>query len=79
MKKVIMALDQGTTSTRVLVLEDGMRRIARGVAASFGLEAEVEFRPGVPVKASDSTSDCDWSTRLIQKVSLRLSGVITST
>jgi amidohydrolase len=33
-------------------IEQGMRRIAAGIAAAFGLEAEVEFRVGVPVTAN---------------------------
>ncbi|WP_135466874.1 amidohydrolase [Crenalkalicoccus roseus] len=33
-------------------LEAGMRRVAAGIAAAFGLEAAVEIRPGVPVTAN---------------------------
>ena len=33
-------------------LEGGMRRVAAGIAAAFGLEAEVEIRRGVPVTAN---------------------------
>jgi metal-dependent amidase/aminoacylase/carboxypeptidase family protein len=31
------------------VLEEGMRRVARGVAETYGLQAEVAIRRGVPV------------------------------
>jgi hippurate hydrolase len=35
-------------------IEQGMRRIARGVAETFGLQAEVEFRQGVQVTANNA-------------------------
>jgi len=35
-----------------LVLEEGMRRVAAGIAATYGLEAMVEFRRGIPVTAN---------------------------
>ncbi|MBX9699647.1 MAG: amidohydrolase [Acetobacteraceae bacterium] len=34
------------------VLEEGMRRVAAGIAATYGLEAAVEFRRGIPVTAN---------------------------
>jgi hippurate hydrolase len=40
------------TDTTGTAIEQGMRRIAGGIAAAFGLEAEVEFRVGVPVTAN---------------------------
>ena len=33
-------------------IEAGMRRVADGIAAAFGLRAEVEFNVGVPVTAN---------------------------
>ena len=36
-------------------IESGMRRVAEGIAAAFGLRAEVDFRVGVPVTANHPT------------------------